>query len=189
MKIRKKIYFSQKYKFNEINWDNQDNLIKVFQDIVESFYLKPAKLLNNYKYGFAAGAICLITIDFLARIETGSNHVRERFEKWVKCNIKEFNKTDINNPSRTLAYRLFEDFRNGLVHEGRIKKASQFSYDSHELVEIDQSIMINPRYLLNAIIKSFKKYINKLKTNKYTFDNFKKNLEKDFHEDMKYVNK
>lgn len=49
-------------------------------------------------------------------------------------------------------------------------------------------MIINPKYLLEKIVRSFKEYISKLKTEKSKFDTFKKNLNKDFQNDKDYVN-
>ena len=186
MKMEEILYFSPNFKYIDLNWDDRDNLIRAFRDRVEGYYLEPAKCLNQCKYSFAAGAICLITIDFLARIETGLDSVGERFKVWVKRYIKDLNDEDIS--LNDFASRLYEEFRNGLVHEGRIKKASQFSDNFNKLVEIEGLIMIiNPKYLLKEIIRSFKEYISKLKTEKSKFDMFKKNLNKDFQNDRDYI--
>jgi len=186
MKIEEELYFSPNFKYIDLNWDDRDNLIRAFRDRVEGYYLEPAKCLNHCKYSFAAGAICLITIDFLARIETGLDKVGKRFRDWVKLYFKDFNDEDIS--LNNFASRLYEEFRNGLVHEGRIKEASQFSYDFSKLVIIEGLIMIiNPKYLFKEIIRSFKKYISKLKTEKSEFDIFKKNLKEDFQNDRDYV--
>ncbi len=58
------------------------------------------------------------------------------------------------------------------------------------MVIIDGSIMIiNPNFLLKEIISSFRKYINKLKTDDDKFEKFKKNLEKDFQKDRDFMKK
>ena len=186
MNIEKELHFSPNFKYIDLNWDDRDNLIRAFRDRVEGYYLEPAKCLNQCKYSFAAGVICLITIDFLAKIETGIGNVGKRFKYWVKLHFKDLNDEDIS--LNDFASRLYEEFRNGLVHEGRIKKASQFSDDFSKLVEIEGLIMIiNPKYLLKEIIRSFKEYISKLKTEKSEFDIFKKNLKEDFQNDRDYI--
>jgi hypothetical protein len=162
VRIRDILYFSPKYKFIDLKWDDKDNLLKAFQDRVEGFYIEPTRKLNEEKKAFAAGVLCVATIDSLARIETGLDKVGDRFEYWVKNNIEQFNRPNPDKPSQTLAYRFYDEFRNGLVHEGRIKNAGQFSHDRNELVntvEVNgaESVMIvNPDCLLNAVATSFR---------------------------------
>jgi len=184
------LYFSPNYKFTDLNWDDRVNLIKAFRDRSEGFYLKPAEELNRCKYAFASGVICVSTIDFLARIETGLDDVGKRFEEWVKSNIREFEKTNPDNRSQTLAHRFYDEFRNGLVHEGRIKNAGQFSYNYSELVKVEQSVMIiNTEYLLNAIRESFNRYVDRVEKDNFAFQLFKCTLIRDFRRDVEYANR
>jgi hypothetical protein len=164
MKIGDILYFSPRYKFLDLKWDNKNILIDAFEDRVKGFYIEPAKKLNEDKKGFATGILCVTTIDFLARIATDTNGVRKRIVEWLETNVKEFSENDPDNQKQTLANRFYEEFRNGLVHEGRIKNAGQFSYDFEKLVNVMNGVMVvNPRCLINVIETSFKNYVDKIK--------------------------
>ncbi|MFW6121934.1 MAG: hypothetical protein ACOC80_13710 [Petrotogales bacterium] len=190
MRIGDILYFSPKYKFVDLKWDNKEVLIDAFQDRTSEFYLKPAEVLNNGKHAFAAGIMCVTTIDFLAKIENNLDKVRERFENWLKSNIKQFDKPDPDNTSQTLARRFYEEFRNGLVHEGRIKNAGQFSYDYQELVKVKHPVIIvNPEHLLTAIDSSFKEYVDKVEKKEFTFQAFRCALIRDFQKDVEIANR
>jgi len=125
MNVRDVLYFSPKYKFSDLKWGNKTSLIIAFRNRVDGFYLEPAKQLNKDKSGFATGVLCITTVDFLARISIGTDRVRERITDWLKTNIVGF-RGNLNSPKQTLANRFYDEFRNGLVHEGRIKNAGQF---------------------------------------------------------------
>jgi len=127
MKIGDILYFSPKYRFDQINWNDEEELIEAFRDRVEGFYLNPARVLNEHKYAFGSGILCVTTIDFLARITNNSERVGHRIKRWLTENMPKYF-------DETLAQRFHEEFRNGLVHEGRIKNCGQFSYDVDELV-------------------------------------------------------
>ena len=178
MRVGDILYFSPKYKFNDLDWDNKEILIKAFRDRVKGFYLEPAKILNKRRHAFGAGVLCVTTIDFLARIMINLEKVGQRIKRWLITNIPSFDET--------LAQRFYEDFRNGLVHEGRIKNCGQFSYDSNkELIRIENEIMIvNPNMLLEKIIDSFKHYMNKVENNGFTFQQFRCALIRDFQKDV-----
>jgi hypothetical protein len=47
MKIGDILYFSPNYKFNQIDWDNKEDLINAFKNRVDVFYLNPADDLNK----------------------------------------------------------------------------------------------------------------------------------------------
>ena len=192
MRIVDKLHFSPKYKFLDLKWDNKKNLTKAFKDRVEGFYIEPTKKLNGDWDVFALGVMCVTTIDFLARIKTGLlDNVGKRFEDWLRSNIKEFDSPDPDNPSRTLAYRFYDEFRNGPVHEGRIKNAGQFSYNfKKELVKVEHEIMVvNPGLLLNAIISSFDKYIHHVENEEFAFHQLRCALIRDFEKDVEYANR
>ena len=189
-------YFSKDRKFTQLKWDDKDALLKAFRDRVREFYIEPIKELNKQKKRpFAAGVLCVVTIDFLARIETGWDKVYKRFKYWVKNNIKEFYTSEPDTPLQEFVDRFYEDFRNGLVHEGRIKNAGQFSYDDNVLVKFDKVngpkpiMIINPKFLQEAISKSFEKYIKKVQNEESIFKKFKSVLMGDFQQDVEYAKK
>lgn len=121
MRERDTLYFSPHYQFFAIDFNDPKKLVDVFADRVYGFYLNPAKLLSENSDGFACGLLCIATIDFLSRITYPTEKVGDRMERWLRSNIKEFNTGDC-------ARRFYEDFRNGLVHEGRIKPFGEFSF-------------------------------------------------------------
>jgi hypothetical protein len=130
--------------------------------------------------------VCVTTIDFIARISIGEND-KNRFEKWLCNNIPHFNKKDPNNGNKTLAKRFYEEFRNGLVHEGRIKGCGQFSYEFKDTISVnDGAMLINPEILLKDIKKAFEEYIREVKENQKTFIELKEALKRDFQGDVDY---
>ena len=104
MKIGDILYFSPNYKFNQIDWNNKEELIEAFKDRVNGFYLNPADALNKKGYGFVAGLTSIATIEFIARISIRGNS-GSRFINWLCKNITYFNENDTDNTKRTLAKR------------------------------------------------------------------------------------
>ncbi len=173
--IKGKLYFAPDLKFDLVKWNDKEALIKAFEDRINGFYLGPSQKLCqlNKFYAFAAGVLCVSTIDCLAMISISPNRVGDRFKQWTQNNIAELNQS-------SLASRFYEDFRNGLVHEGRIKKGGQFSFETdNKLLKIDEGVMIiNPDILIQKINYSFNQYIRRLKTNSAEFQNLQNYLEK-----------
>ncbi len=184
MRIGGKLHFSPKYKFSDIDWNNDQILIDAFQDRVENFYIRPAQKLNASKDGFAAGVLCVTTIDFLARIALGVPKITRRdYVKWVRSNIQIFQHLN-------LASRLYVEFRCGLVHEGRIKNTGQFSYEHPDIVKVDNGAMsINPDLLLKSVEESFGIYLEKLKADGLVLSAFRKALLRDFRNDIAIANR
>jgi len=190
MRIEDINYFSKKYRFRDINWNQKDWIIKAFKDRVEGLYLKPAEELNRNKHPFATGVMCVATIDSLARIETGLSGVGKRFTIWLENNINYFANSDPDKRYPSLAARFYDEFRNGLIHEGRIKSRALFSYDVPSLMIVDNGVMVvNPSRLLEEVKTAFKKYIKEVKRNKTAFLKLKKVLKIDFDADIKQAKK
>ena len=188
MRVGDILYFSPKYKFSVLNWDDKKILVDAFKDRVKGFYIDPAEKLNNDKNGFAAGVLCVTTIDFLARITMGSDNPGERIERWLRKYITEFNQMDSNNQNITLARRFCKEFRNGLVHEGRIKNCGQFSDDHSKLIHMEDRIMIiNSALLLEAIKTSFETYMGRVENNTSLFHQFRCALIRDFGDDVEWA--
>jgi len=132
--------------------------------------------------------LCVTTIDFLARITIRADNVGERIERWLRKCITEFNQMDSNNRSRTRARRFYEEFRNGLVHEGRIKNCGQFSNNFSELIHMEDKIMvINSVLLLEAIKTSFETYMDNVENDTSLFHIFRCALIRDFWDDVEWA--
>ena len=187
MRINHDLYFSPNFKFTDLDWNNANNLVTAFHDRVYGFYLKPTSLLLEGGHAFAAGVLLVTTIDFLAKIQTGGK-TGSRFEQWLITNIPQFDISDPDNSTRTLAKRFYDEFRNGLVHEGRIKNGGQFSFEIDNLhIVSDNSVMIiNPRYLFQSVSDSFKKYETDL-SDEFVFQKFRCSLIESFQKDMEIV--
>jgi len=180
------LYFSPEYKFTDLNLDDKENLLIMFNDRVYGFYLNPAKELCEKKHAFAAGVICSSTIDFLAKIKysnpTSRTNSKANFITWLTENIPSFSKQN--------AEKFYGNFRSGLIHGGKIDECGQFSFDFDELIKTISNkkdiMIVNPEILLKAIIDYFEKYIKYLK-NDTEFKKFNDFLKKYFKEEIEYV--
>ena len=188
MKIGEILYFSPNYKFLDLKWDDKENLIKAFNDRVQGFYIQPTCQLNKDEKGFAAGILCITTIDFLAKIDY---KVRNQIKKWLKDNIDDFKKSDPDfRGNRSLADRFYDEFRDGLIHEGRIKNGGQFSYDFQLLIKLqDGAMIINPDIFLKEIINYVDKFIIKITQDDTTFYKFRDYLKQDFQKEIELARK
>lgn len=192
MRTEDGFYFSPQDTFMSLRFNDKEGLINAFYNRIEGFYIQPAKKLDGTFEAFASGALCVCTIDILARHEYGAkNHVRDRFRDWVKAYLK----SDLNdferkvkqyNQQATLDVVLYEYFRNGLVHEGVIKQGFQFSYETGEkLFDVESEfVVINPKVLLSKVDASLNIFVEKLREDDALFEKFKKQLQKDFKKDL-----
>jgi len=182
--------------FEDLKWaiDNgdKDEIIRMFKERVEELYLKPARLLikhaehgeKNMGFVFSAGLICVSVIDFLGRFYMGCprGDVGSRFIGWLLSYMQ---------PPfyGYLANKFYKDFRNGLVHECRIKNGGEFSLDIDNLfvlkrVDNRKYLIVNPEVLLEEIRKGFDKYLKDLRKNNILFEELINCLKKDFKSDF-----
>lgn len=179
--------FSTALKSGYVLKDNKRiNIIDMFEDRLFGFYIGPARLLDLNNYGFATGIMCICIIEFLARIQCSRPNVKsyessQLFMEWLAQNVKEL---DYNGRRRCINYitsnnvhvcfdvpegvsDFYYYFRNGIVHEGRIKNGYQFSYSHNMLVFAkpdDNLLIVNPRLLLKKLEVIANGYITGLRT-------------------------
>jgi len=181
VRIEDILYFSPNYRFIDLDWKRKEILVEAFRDRIQGFYLVPARILNYRKKSFAAGVLCVTTIDLLARMALGSQNTGSRIKKWLLRYMPDcFEETD--------AKSFYENFRNGLVHEGRIKNCGQFSYDYEKAVHVENRVMVvNPGMLLEKISGAFESYMNDVENDDSAFAQFKCALIQDFRMDVRYA--
>ena len=86
MKIGEHLYFAPGIKFSSVDTTSA-TLAQQLNERIRGFYLHPARLLVEGGHAFAAGVMIVVAIDALARLDTGSEKVGERFRNWCtrKC--------------------------------------------------------------------------------------------------------
>ncbi len=178
LREKEKLHFSPSCIFGELDLEDKERLIHCYRDRVYGYYLNPAKLLDEERFGFGCGLMCTAMIDSLARIVYPREKVGRRIVKWLKRNIKDFRTGDF-------AYRFYKDFRCGLVHEGRIKNPGEFSYDSKRIITCkDGIIRVNPQMLLQRLEEAVEGYLASLEENPDAFTHFQNKLREDFQEEI-----
>lgn len=163
MNIANEVYFTPGVRFVEVNYDGPD-LPDLFARRMEGYFLYPARILNENNAAFGAGILLVCSIDALARFKYPGLGVGDRFRKFASEELKSFTASGDDQ-------RFYDDFRNGIVHESRIKAGSQFSFERQATVTIEGAYMvINPRFLFGEVSDSLKAYHTLLQSNKTVRD-------------------
>ena len=151
MRIGDLIYFAPGVRFTEVDL-NGAKLPGQFECRISGYYLDPADHCSERGEAFAAGLVLVSCIDGLARLQYGGR-VGERFRRFAQHELSSFQEEPI-------ARRFYEDFRNGLVHEARIKRGGQFSLEHNQtLTEDTDLIVINPQLLGREVRQALRRYI------------------------------
>ena len=208
MNIENKVYFAPGIEFKAVDWNDWLGLIEGFKRRVHAYYIAPAYNMRLWLpqakddpaillgVAFGCGVICCTTIDFLARVESQIDYVRKRYVDWLIFRIPGMDMIDPDNPGQKIADRFYDEFRNGLIHEGRIKKAGQFSINpalfapSSQIISIvDHAMVVNPFNLLDATIAALDNYSNDLLNDVNLQKKFANFLKTVFTDDINYANR
>lgn len=189
MRVDNKLFFAPGIEFKDLRWEDIDFLIYAFSQRIEGFYFAPIQLLLESGQAFGAGALCTTIIDFLAAFsENTTANVGQRYERWLKQNLAEFDQPNPDDTSTILAKRFYDEFRNGLVHEGRIKNAGQFSFENDQTIAFENDAMIiHPGFLFGGIVQAHQNYVQSINQDEFSRQSFRSTLTDWFSEDMKHV--
>lgn len=160
MDINGILHFAPGIPFNDVDREGT-KLPGQFRRRIEGFYLEPAECCIESGCAFAAGLLLVSCIDALARLKYRSTSVGERFRKYLRDEIRLENR---------LAQRLYDEVRNGLVHEACLKNGAQFTLDSkasETVTEMAGVLLVNPKHLLVQVRAAFDSYIKLVQTDEH----------------------
>lgn len=188
MQKNHQLYFAPDYTFLDLaKATDPFEIVNAYRDRIDGFYLEPAKIIIEYEGedgAFAAGLICFTAIDAIAKTVTRKSNSHERLVEWVQKNLEGFrqhlSKREVDN--------IYDEFRNGLVHEARIKNGSQFTYGIKYVVDIRNGITyINPKILLEQTRLAFNKFIDEMEDNIEGALDFAQRIIDDFELDIQFT--
>jgi hypothetical protein len=183
MRIDDVVYFSPSTRIKDLNFDNIEALISAFKERIESYYFDPAEFLNQKKMAFASGIMTMTAIDALCYFQypgitgNGARQRRFYFEHIIPSLRSQTDKD-------CLAKDIVEFYRNGLIHEGRVKNCAQFSYDYSEMIfEAEGFLIINPKLLLKQTQEYFNSYIS----NEANFEQIARIIRKQYRKEVELL--
>jgi hypothetical protein len=119
------------------------------------FYLKPALELASVKHSFAAGVLVVCAMDALGSLVTGSASTSAKIKSLCRRipDLSDDEAADI----------FYESFRNGLVHNARIKRGSEFSVEISTVALLHHGrLIVNPGLLAKEVARLLDDYIASL---------------------------
>lgn len=188
MQKNHQLYFAPYYTFLDLaKATDPFEIVNAYRDRINGFYLEPAKIIIESKEedgAFAAGLICFTAIDAIAKTVTRKSNSHERLVEWVQKNLEGFRQ----HLSEREVDNIYDEFRNGLVHEARIKNGSQFTYGIDYIVDIRNGITyINPKVLLKQTRLAFNKFIDEMEGNIEDTLDFAQRIIEDFELDIQFT--
>ena len=144
-RIQDILYFAPGIRFADLNLQSP-GLPRHYRRRMVGLYIEPAEECTARGHAFAGGVLLVTCIDALARVRYGDNEVGRRFKRFARDELQSFATAGLDE-------RFYDSFRNGLVHEGRLKDGAQFSLDvvGQTVEERDGLLLINPELLAGEV--------------------------------------
>lgn len=182
MRLGDFVYFAPGLPFSKIDL-SPAQLGLQWEQRIEGFYLLPAEYCARQGFAFAAGLLALCAVDALARYHYypkragARRNVGDEFTHFVQGELSSFK-------SDRLAHALYDSFRNGVVHEARVKAGAQFALEQHETVDDLGVISVNPLGLISEVRGALKAYSVLVAGDAHAYEGFLDALRCDFMEEL-----
>jgi hypothetical protein len=160
MKVGDYVYFAPGILFKDLDLDGP-RLPQQYSSRIEGYYLAPAERAAQAGDAFAAGVLALTAIDAMSKLYFGPNRpsrqVKIDFEFFVRGLLPSFVEP-VN------ARILYEKYRNGLIHEARLKDGCQFELGrSRTFDSTGPTPIIDPASLIAEVRAALKQFVSELR--------------------------
>lgn len=183
MNIDNEVYFAYGLRAKDINFDNRQGLIDAFYRRIVDYYITPTKMLISHQHAFAAGVLVSALIDAIGTYSIAKD---DRIKELLKS--LEYPKDTKVDAIPKFAKEFDDNFRNGLIHEGRIKAGGQFAFRDGPLFMYENNFLIvDPSVLLTLVSNYFEKYIEKLHSSEPDFIVFQKKIKRLFDSEIQAI--
>ena len=167
------LLFAPGVPFDDFDRTGQRLPTQLYQRI-KGFYVAPAIVLARSKDAFASGLLIVCAMDHLGHLMSGASGSGARFKDCSRLipDLAEGDTPDV----------FYEDFRNGLVHGGRVKNASEFKLGLGRVARRHRTrLVVDPLELATAFGGVLKQYIANVYTDPSQHQQLAKRLTKTFH--------
>ena len=177
MKIGDHLYFAPGVRFADLDADSPD-LVGQFHSRIDSYYLAPARLLSEHGDYFASVLLLASAIDAIARYALPPARSGERYVAWLQTAIPSLS-------FEALAAQFYGDFRCGLVHEGRAKRACAFTPLIGRPVAVENGAMaVNPELFAEEVSRALDAFCSGVASSADALATFQSKLKADFQHEL-----
>ena len=178
MRIGDYLYFAPDIRFDKVQLDSPE-VVRQYQKRIEGYYLEPARMLASKGYGFGAVTILASALDALARFErplTEKN--RKRYISWTSKHVPSLTALDF-------ARQFYDDFRCGVVHEGRAKAGCVFVPKTAYTIKVEGNLMgVNPEKFADEITQVLEDFCTRTESTPALLQHFQDQLKADFAKEL-----
>lgn len=165
VRIADNVEFAPGIRFSALDLSGKV-LPRQYEVRIREYYLEPARRCAEANHAFASGLLVVSAIDAISRIHFGPNRTQRRrvgvdFQVFARTELPSF-----RNPAH--ARVLYEDFRNGLVHEARLKNGAQFQLSLGATADFSSDLpRIDPAALLGEVGDAFERLVTSIEASQY----------------------
>ncbi|SRR5713101_317396 len=177
MKVGDHVFFAPGIRFRDLDLDGT-RLPEQYNARIEGYYLIPAQRAVEAGDAFAAGVLALTAIDAMSKLYFGPNRptrqVKSDFEFFVRGKLPSF-----CGPEN--AKVLYEKYRNGLVHEARLKDGCQFEVGCSKTFEASgPTPIIDPARFIAEVRIALKQLVSEMNGSQQFRAEFAKCIREEF---------
>jgi len=187
MRIGENLMFAPMLSFQNVQFTSSEHVARAYEARVEGFYLQPAGTLCDSEHAFAAGVVTVSAIDFLASFNYTAPEMENRvnigkcFKDFVQAHLPSFTQA-------TYATRFYREFRNGLVHEARLKNAAEFNLNLDRVLQLRHGqLAINPRALIAEVRDALTEQVRKVREDRLVFQHLVRRIQSQFAKELSVV--
>ncbi|MBL7876762.1 MAG: hypothetical protein JNL53_13935 [Cyclobacteriaceae bacterium] len=189
MTFEEEIYFSRNHEWKSINLDKPLELVAKFDDRVRTIYLDQASILlnneNSFYNSFSAGVILFSAIEWVGSFLTKHNGFKNKLDEFLKYS-KDYTALELDEREQ-LSKKITECFRNGIIHNGRVKDACQFDYNFDEklFASKENFLIVNTKPLHDLVVTVLNHYIEILNKDELILQQFLDRFKNEFDVELK----
>ncbi len=159
MKIGEEVFFAPGVTFVQLDLDGIE-LPGQYRRRVEGYYLEPAELLINAGLGFAAGLLTVAAIEAMSRLYFGPNRLHRVTNRDFRTFARHLLPSFAEHKTADLLWR---NYRNGLVHEGRLKEGCQFELGRQTTFDLSgPSPVVDPARLVAEVRAALEQLVKEM---------------------------
>lgn len=179
MKIGDFLYFAPGIRFDSLDLASPE-IVDHFRSRIRGYYLGPARMLADQGHAFGAVVLLASAIVALARFERPARERNQvRYTNWSKVYVPSLGTKDS-------ADKFYDDFRCGVVHEGRAKKGCVFTTEIGRAVWVEDGIMaVHPVRFWEEISQVLETFCARTLDSPALLQNLQRQLRDDFKAEMR----
>jgi hypothetical protein len=182
MRYGNSTFFAPDVPFTEVDLGGE-RLPEQFHKRIDGYYLAAARSCLSSGLAFGAGVLQMAAIDALSIFAHGPNRqyriVWKDFQAFARTRLPSFR-------DRQHARLLYDNFRNGLVHEARLKEGCQFAFGTSSTLDLSGAYpVVNPALLQSELERAAEMLVQEIRESAPFREQLVMYIQREFAKDLR----